>query len=536
MQAILPVVCLIVGAAFGGALVWWSLRQQMQHAAADARGALGTEHAVLQERLQQREQQLAQATALAKQHESQCAALTHDVQQTKQAYVQTATTLKEEREQAQEQRRRDEQLAAELKESRESLAAAKEQLVHLETVLDKERKQADEKLKLLAEAEQKMSNSFKALAAEVLQSNNQSFLDLAKTTLETHQKTATGDLESRQKAIDELVKPVKESLEKVDAKIQELETKREGAYSKLTQQVQGLLDNGQQLRTETANLVKALRAPNVRGRWGEIQLKRVVEMAGMLDHCDFREQQSRETEDGQLRPDLTVQLPGDVFVVVDAKTPLSAYLEAVESGDDAVRQQKFQEHAQHLKKHISDLGKKSYWSQFDRSPEFVVLFLPGENFFSAALERLPSLIEEGVEQRVLIATPMTLISLLRAVAAGWRQEQLAKNAEEISQYGRILYERVRKLGEHLAEIGNSLGRAVESYNKGIGSLERMVLPAARRFRELGASTGDEIKEIPLLESIPRALQAEELVAGATSRRDEPRAQESLDDDFQLRLR
>jgi DNA recombination protein RmuC len=385
--------------------------------------------------------------------------------------------------------------------------------------LDQERKQTAEKLALLSQAEQKMTDAFKALSADALSSNNQSFLILAKTALEKLQESAKGDLDKRQQAIGAMVTPVKESLDKVDAKIQALEAARAGAYSGLSEQLQQLIKNEKDLRLETGKLVTALRAPNVRGRWGEMQLKRVVELAGMLDHCDFHEQVSETTEDGRLRPDMIVHLPGGVNIVVDAKVPLAAYLEALEAADDDLRQQKLKDHARHVQGHIANLSKKSYWEQFQPGPDFVILFLPGETFYDAAREQDPSLIEAAVEQRVMIATPMSLITLLRAIALGWRQERLARNADEISALGKSLYERLSTLGDHLIKLGRNLDKAVESYNSSIGTIERNVLSTARKFRDLGAANGDqEIPEIAPLEHTTRMVQKEELLPSAAAAR------------------
>lgn len=379
--------------------------------------------------------------------------------------------------------------------------------------LVQERKAAQEKLALLNEAQSMLSDAFKALSADALKSNNQAFIELAKATLEKFQESAKGDLELRQKAVDELVRPLRDSLEKVDGKLGELERSRIESYSALNEQLKGLVETHlPMLRSETANLVKALRQPTVRGRWGEMQLRRVVEMAGMLDHCDFLEQENRTTGDARYRPDLLVRLPGGKCIVVDAKAPVSAYLEAVEASDDTTQKARLADHARQVRSHMTALGSKGYWKHFEQTPEFVVLFLPGEMFFSAALQQDPGLIEFGVEEGVIPATPTTLISLLKAVAYGWRQEALAKNAQEVAELGRQLFERVGTLAGHWTRLGDRLGSAVDAYNSATKTLESRVLVSARRLSELRAAPEDgEIEALEQIDIAPRASQVVELL-------------------------
>jgi DNA recombination protein RmuC len=351
--------------------------------------------------------------------------------------------------------------------------------------------------------------AFRALSADALARNNQAFLDLARSALAQTQQAARGDLDLRQQAIADLVTPVRASLDKVDCKIQELEKARAGAYAALHEQVRGLLDTQQQLRSETGKLVTALRTPSARGRWGEIQLKRVVEMAGMLDHCDFVTQTTIGSDEGRLRPDLLVRLPAGKTIVVDAKTPLDGYLQAIEAADEPSRKARLADHARQVRNHLAALSRKSYWEQFDHAPEFAVLFLPGECFFSAALESDPSLIEAGVEQNIILATPTTLIALLRAVAYGWRQENLAQNAADISALGKDLFKRLSDMGEHFNKVGKSLDRAVEAYNSAVGSLESRVMVSARKFADLKtAPLGVEIAELEPVEKNVREVQGE----------------------------
>jgi DNA recombination protein RmuC len=383
-----------------------------------------------------------------------------------------------------------------------------ESRARLESTVESERKSSNEKIELLNEAGEKLQNAFKAMASDALKDNNVSFLQLAKSSLERFQSEAKGDLDNRQKAVADLVAPVHDSLNRVDAQIQQIEKDRGNAYSALREQVQMLIAGNDKLQSETGNLVRALRTPNVRGRWGEIQLRRVVEIAGMLPYCDFAEQETINTDAGRFRPDLVVKLPGGKNVVVDAKTPLDAFLGAFESTDEEVRRKSLLNHARQVRDHMETLSSKKYWEQFEATPEFVVMFLPGETFFSAALEQDPALIEQGVLQRVIPASPTTLIALLKAVAYGWNQEKLARNAQQISALGKELHDRLRKLAGHITAVGANLDRAVEAYNQAVGSLENRVLVSARKFAELGASVAEDIPELAPIETTARALSFE----------------------------
>src|ERR1700691_2917510 len=394
---------------------------------------------------------------------------------------------------------------ARLQQDHTELVAGK---ARLESALESERKSSDEKIELVTRASEELRNAFKAMASDALKTNNSSFLVIAQETLKRFQSEAHGDLDKRQRAVADMVSPVRDSLNKVDEKIQQMEVARGDAYGELRAQVQSLITTQEKLQSETGNLVRALRTPNVRGRWGEIQLRRVVEIAGMLSYCDFAEQETVTTESGRLRPDLVVKLPGGKQVVVDAKTPLQAFLEAFETSDEDARRACLANHARQVRDHMKILSGKSYWEQFEATPEFVVMFLPGETFFSAALEQDPGLIEQGVLQRVIPASPTTLIALLKAINYGWNQEKLARNAKKISDLGKELHDRLRLLAGHITSVGTGLDRAVESYNKAVGSLESRVLVSARKFAELGASVADDIPELEPIETTARALSFE----------------------------
>ncbi len=388
----------------------------------------------------------------------------------------------------------------------------RQEKTQLETRLESEKQNLKQQMLLIEESKKTLLDSFQSLSAESLKSNNQAFIHLASQSFEKLNQQSKSELEKRQEQIEMTVRPIKESLERFDSKINEVEKIRVEAYAGIKEQFIGMKETQEKLKSETANLVKALRAPQVRGRWGELQLRRVVEMAGMLDHCDFFEQVSVGDEGGRLRPDMIVKLPGNKTIVVDSKAVISSYIESSQSEDETVKREKLLDHARHISERVTELSKKSYWDQFENSPEFVVLFLPGEAFFSSALEVNPSLIEQSVDQRVIIATPTTLIALLKAVAYGWKQTSLADNAREISDLGKELYKRISILSENFADLGKKIGGAVDSYNKSLGTLESRVLVTARRFHELKSISGDEeIESLVPVDKAIRGIQAVELL-------------------------
>lgn len=352
----------------------------------------------------------------------------------------------------------------------------------------------------------RLAAAFSDLANKSLKSNSESFLRLAEQNLAAHQEKAKRELGDRELAIENLVKPIRESLKQSQQQISQLEKARSEAYGSIKSQLESMQSSQQSLAQETQNLVKALRRPEVRGRWGEITLRRLVELAGMVEHCDFQEQVHTADGDKTIRPDMIVRMPDRRELVVDVKTPLDAYLEAVEAKDDAQRKLGLQRHARNIREHIRKLAGKSYWDQFSRSPEFVILFIPGDQFLSAALNEDPDLIETALSQQIILATPTSFVALLKAVAYGWRQLALAENAEEIRQLAEDLYGRLAAFAGHMNKVGRQLGSSVEHYNRAVGSLERKVLPGARKFVELGIRPKKELEQVEPLESMPRIME------------------------------
>ncbi|MDQ6815964.1 MAG: DNA recombination protein RmuC [Actinomycetota bacterium] len=402
-----------------------------------------------------------------------------------------------------------------------SLAAEAARMGELDRELDRarsdlehERAIAKERLATITDAQERLSTSFKALSAEALQASMGQLAELARAQLQAAQAEAKGDLDQRKQAVEQLVAPLKEQLGRVDAQLLRLDQERRESRGRLEAQLRTLAETGERLRTETGALVTALRKPNARGQWGQMQLRNVVELAGMLRHCDFAEQTALGGEESTLCPDLIVSLPGGKHIVVDAKAPLQGVLDAYAARDEEERQRHLHDHARLMRKHVKALADKAYWGQLDSAPDLVVMFLPGEHLYGAALEADPALIEDAMARRVLIATPTTLLAMLHAVAYGWQQERVAESAQAISELGRELHARLVKLSGLLAALGSKLNGTVRAYNEAVGSYEARVLPSARRFADHGAvKAGRELPQLDQVTTSARSVHAAELVAG-----------------------
>lgn len=373
----------------------------------------------------------------------------------------------------------------------------------LQAELEAERRIAIDKTTALEEARESLTGTFNTLASEALKHNSGEFLRLAQENLKQFQIQAKGELVQREKAVESMVKPIREALEKTERQIHEMEKSRAESYGSLSKHLESLAEAHRMLQGETRNLVQALRRPEVRGQWGEMTLKRLAELAGMVEHCDFYEQEQVRTEEGSLRPDMIVRMPDGRDIVVDAKTPLDAYLSAIEASDDETRRKELERHTRKVRERVRELAGKAYWQQFKNAPDFVVLFIPGEQFLAAALERDRKLLEDALADKVILATPTSFIALLRAVGYGWRQQALAENAEQIRQLGEDLYGRVATFTEHLAKLGKSLESSVSHFNKTVGTFDSRVLPSVRRFAEMGVSAKKEPTEVTQIELTAR---------------------------------
>lgn len=402
--------------------------------------------------------------------------------------------------------------------AQQAITRLREDNARLGSQLEAQQAAMAEKSRAFEQARQQFEATFKSLASDVLKSNSSEFLKLAETNFKALHSKASNEFEQREKAVENLVKPIRETLEKTDQQIRSMEKEREAAFGSLTQHLKFMALAQEQLQGETRNLVKALRRPEVRGQWGELTLKRLAELAGMVEHCDFDQQRSVDTESGKQRPDMVVRMPGGREIIVDAKAPMDAYLGAVEAKDDNTRALEIQRHARNVRDRVRELSSKSYWQQFPESPDFVVLFIPGDQFLSAALEVDNKLLEDAMADKVVLATPSSLVALLRAVAYGWRQEALAENAEHIRIVGEELYERLSTFADHLGKLGNHLSRSVDSYNKAVGSFDSRVLPGARKFNEMGIQGKKDLPEPEPVERLPRSVQGDE--ASPTGREDD----------------
>ncbi|MDH5395050.1 MAG: DNA recombination protein RmuC [Gammaproteobacteria bacterium] len=388
------------------------------------------------------------------------------------------------------------------------LSQLREENSTLNTRLEVEQKTNEEKLIALEKARQQLSETFTALSSQALKNNNEEFLKLAQENLKQYQSQAVNELEKKEKAIEHLLNPIKESLSKTEQQIQNIEKERKESYGSLHKHLENMAQTQSTLQDETRKLVNALRRPEVRGQWGEMTLKRLAELAGMVEHCDFYEQETVRTNDGALRPDMIVRMPDGREIVVDVKTPLDAYISAIEAVDDNQRQIQLKRHTQNVKQRINELADKAYWNQFKNAPDFVVLFIPGDQFLNAALDQEPAILENALSRQVILATPTSFVALLRAVGYGWRQEQLAENAEHIKTVGEELYSRLQTFSEHLQKVGKSLDSGLKHYNSAVGSFDSRVLPSARKFNEMGISTDNKIEPPSQVETAVRQIDTD----------------------------
>jgi len=491
------------GLIFGGMLSWLVTRSFYMRRLTEAE----SENKSLSHDLQRRRQEIGEFSA-------KIEALQQDLKAEYERYLSVSNALAAANSRLDEMAALKDIIAAredEVRSHQRQAAEARKRIAELEIILEKERAAAGEKSAMIEEIKTRMTDSFQAMSARALAENNQSFMDLAGTTLSGYLESAKQELKTREKAVNEVVQPIADALEKYDQELRAMERVREKAYGELSQQVGSLAQTQTELQRETGKLVNALRLPHVRGRWGEITLRRVVEISGMQNRCDFFEQVATQSGEHMTRPDMIIQLPGDRRVVVDAKVSLTAYLDALETDTREQSEHMLARHARHVQTHVQKLAQKSYWTQFAPTPEFVVLFMPGENFFSAALTQMPGLIEEAADKGVILATPTTLISLLKAVAYGWKQETAAENARAVNELGNELYNRLHSMVSHMNKMGRDLERCVGTFNQTVGSMEKRVMPAARKLQDMGVTLnkGKPLAELSPVVEKPRHMHSEE---------------------------
>lgn len=491
------------GLIFGGMLSWLVTRSFYMRRLTEAE----SENKSLSHDLQRRRQEIGEFSA-------KIEALQQDLKAEYERYLSVSNALAAANSRLDEMAALKDIIAAredEVRSQQRQAAEARKRIAELEIILEKERAAAGEKSAMIEEIKTRMTDSFQAMSARALAENNQSFMDLAGTTLSGYLESAKQELKTREKAVNEVVQPIADALEKYDQELRAMERVREKAYGELSQQVGSLAQTQTELQRETGKLVNALRLPHVRGRWGEITLRRVVEISGMQNRCDFFEQVATQSGEHMTRPDMIIQLPGDRRVVVDAKVSLTAYLDALETDTREQSEHMLARHARHVQTHVQKLAQKSYWTQFAPTPEFVVLFMPGENFFSAALTQMPGLIEEAADKGVILATPTTLISLLKAVAYGWKQETAAENARAVNELGNELYNRLHSMVSHMNKMGRDLERCVGTFNQTVGSMEKRVMPAARKLQDMGVTLnkGKPLAELSPVVEKPRHMHSEE---------------------------